>query len=78
MTVIVTDKLEVDGALLLPPLSINAAFQGYLKLVKATQKGERLKKGCEVTPGIEQGTSRTEGRALSNCATLAPINVELF
>ena len=43
---IVTDKLEVDGALLLPPLSINAAFQGYLKLVKATQKGEKLKYGC--------------------------------
>ena len=46
MTVIITDELEVDGALLLPPLSINAAFQGYLKLVKATQKGEKLKYGC--------------------------------
>ena len=38
-----TDKLEVDGGLLLPPLSINALFKGYLKLVKATQKGEKLK-----------------------------------
>ena len=43
----ITDKLEVDGALLLPsphpPLSINALFSGYLKLAKATQKGEKLK-----------------------------------
>ena len=46
MTVKITGKLEVDGAPLLPPLSINAAFQGYLKLVKATQKGEKLKYGC--------------------------------
>ena len=46
MTIIITDKLEVDGALLLPPLSINAAFQGYLNLVKATQKGAKLKYGC--------------------------------
>ena len=81
MTVI-TNNFEVDGALITPPpqcpLFINAPFKGYLKLVKATQKGEWLKQGCEVTPGIEQGTSRTEGRALSNCATLSPINVELF
>ena len=56
-----------------PPLSINAPFQGYLKLVKATQKGEKLKQGCGVT-GIELGTSCTEGRALANCAILAPLN----
>ena len=31
-----------------PPLSINALFYWYLKLVKATQKGDKLKKGCHV------------------------------
>ena len=50
------------------PPSINAPFQGYLKLVKATQEGETLKQGCDVT-GIELGTSPTEGRALTNGAT---------
>ena len=81
---IITNNFEVDEALIPPPPSPSALsssyapLQGYLKLVKATQKGERLKQGCEVTPGIEQGTLRTEGCALSNCATLAPINVELF
>ena len=80
---IITNNFEVDEALIPPPSpsalsSSYAPLQGYLKLVKATQKGERLKQGCEVTPGIEQGTLRTEGCALSNCATLAPINVELF
>ena len=31
-----------------PPLSINALFYWYLKLVKATRKGEKLKQGCHV------------------------------
>ena len=66
-----TDKREVDSALILIPLYINAPYQGFLKLVKATQKGEKLKQGCHVTR-IELETSRTEGRALTNCATLAP------
>ena len=49
MTVI-TDKLEVDCALILPPPpSINAPFQWYSKLVKATQKGENMKQGCNIT-----------------------------
>ena len=54
MTVI-TDKLEVDCALMLrrppppPPPSINAPFQWYSKLVKATQKGENMKQGCNIT-----------------------------
>lgn len=42
-------KLEVDSALSLlspPLLSINAPFEGYLKLVKATRKGEKLKYVC--------------------------------
>ena len=50
------------------PPSINAPFQGYLKLVKATQEGETLKQGCDVT-GIELGTSPTEGCTLTNGAT---------
>ena len=67
---IITNNFEEDEALIPPPPSPGALsssyapFQGYLKLVKATQKGERLKQGCEVTPGIEQGTLRTEGCAL--------------
>ena len=36
-----------------PPLSINAPFKGYLKLVKVTQKGEKLKHA--MFPGIELG-----------------------
>ena len=32
-----------------PPLSINAPFQEYLKLVKATQKGEKLRQGRDAT-----------------------------
>ena len=32
-----------------PPQSLNAPFQGYFKLVKATQRGEKLKQGCDVT-----------------------------
>ena len=46
---VTTDKLDVDGALILPRLSINAPFKGYLKLDKATQKGEKLKQGYGVT-----------------------------
>ena len=34
--------------------------------MKATQKGEKI------LPRIEIATSRTEGRAITNCATLAP------
>ena len=56
-----------------PPLSINAPFYGYLKLIKATQKGEKLKQGCGVTGDL--GTSRTEGCALTNRANVAPIDV---
>ena len=54
------------GWLILPPLSINAPFEGYLKLSKATQEGEKI------LPGIEIVTSCTEGCALTNCATLTP------
>ena len=54
------------GWLILPPLSINARFEGYLKLSKATQEGEKI------IPGTKIVTSCTEGRALTNCATLAP------
>ena len=43
-----TDNLAVDGALILPPLS-HKCFILSLKLVKATQKGEKLKQGCSVT-----------------------------
>ena len=53
----------------LSPLMLRC--KGIFKLVKATQKGEKLKEGC-VDIGIELGTSRTEGCALTNCATLAP------
>ena len=39
-----TDKPEGDGGnILTPPPSISAPFYGYFKLVKATQKGEKLK-----------------------------------
>ena len=54
--IVIADKLEVNCVLTprppLPPrapLSINAPFYGYLKLVKATQKGKKLKQGCDVT-----------------------------
>ena len=54
MTVI-TDQLEVDGALILPsPLALSLSpsmfqFKGSLNLVKATQNGEKLKQECDVT-----------------------------
>ena len=41
-----------------PPLSINAPFEGYLKLVKATRKGEKLKQGCDVTGDRTRDTPR--------------------
>ena len=43
------------------------------RVFKANQsytEGKKSKQGCEVT-GIELGTSRTEGRTLTNCAILA-------
>ena len=44
---------EADGALIpsppLPP-SLHQCY-GYLKLLKATQKGEKSKEGFEFTPG---------------------------
>ena len=55
------------------PLSISALFEGHLKLhvIKATQKGKKLKKDGR-SLGIELGTSRTEGRTLTIFAILAP------
>ena len=45
-----TDKPEGDGGhILTPPPSISAPFYGYFKLVKATQKGEKLKQVFKVT-----------------------------
>ena len=32
------------------PLSISALFYGYLKLLKGTRKGKKLKEGFAVTP----------------------------
>ena len=45
-----TDKPEADGT---PPtfLSISAPFYKYLRLLKATWKGKKLKDGIEVTTG---------------------------
>ena len=34
-----------------PPLSTNTPFYGYLKLLKAIQKGKKVKEGFEVTAG---------------------------
>ena len=36
--------------LILPPLSISALFNEYLKLLKATGKGKKSKEGLGVTP----------------------------
>ena len=45
-----TDKpLGDSGHILTPPPSISAPFYGYFKLVKATQKGEKLKQVFKVT-----------------------------
>ena len=44
-----TNNTEADGALILPPLSISAPFNGYLKLLKGTRKGKKSKEGFEVT-----------------------------
>ena len=41
-----TNKLEADGA-----PSISAAFNGYLQLLKAKQKGKKSQEGFEVTSG---------------------------
>ena len=50
-----TDRAKASGALILPPspplsLSISAPFYGYLKLLKATQKGKKSKQRFQVTP----------------------------
>ena len=37
-----------------------------LKLVKATEKGKKLKQ--KVTPGIQTQSFHTEGRAFTDCA----------
>ena len=48
-------------------------FKGIIiKLVKATLTVEKLKQRSDITR-VELGTSRTEGHALTNCATLSPI-----
>ena len=45
-----TDKPDGDGGHIPPsPLSISAPFYGFFKLVKATQKGEKLKQVFKVT-----------------------------
>ena len=67
--IVIADKLEVDCELTRAPLSINAPFYGYLKLVKATQKGKKLKQGCDVTG------DRTRDPAHQRPRTNAPINV---
>ena len=51
-----------------PPLSISALFYGFLKLLKATQKGKKSKEGFVLTPGNELRTSRAEGSELTSCA----------
>ena len=45
-----TNKPEADSMLILPPLSISALFNEYLKLLKATGKGKKSKEGLGVTP----------------------------
>ena len=51
MAVIITDKLEVDGGILLPPslhrCSKGKGISSQSKL--HSQKGEKLKQGCDVT-----------------------------
>ena len=49
-----------------------AYFQNFT-VVKATQKGKKLKQGFMVTPGNQTHTSRTEGRALTQCANPWPL-----
>ena len=64
-----TNNTEADGALILPPLSISAPFNGYLKLIKAHGKERSRKKDLRSHLGIElRGTLRTEGSTLTNCA----------
>lgn len=47
-----TDNLEGDGGHIpTSPPSISAPFYGYFKLVKAPQKGEKLKQVFKVTAG---------------------------
>ena len=51
MAVIITDKLEVDGGILLPPsLHRCSKGKGISRQSKLhSQKGEKLKQGCDVT-----------------------------
>ena len=72
MTVI-TDKLEVDSVLIFPPsppptrVSINALFKGCLKQVKVTQRGEKLKQGCDVTKEQTQNLAHRRVRNNQLC-----------
>ena len=48
-----TSKSEADGTLIIfTPVFISAPLYRYLKLLKATRRGKKVKGGLEVTPGI--------------------------
>ena len=62
-----TNKSETDGALILAPrITLHPCpIKGYLK-VRGRERSRNKDLRCHL--GIEHGTSRTEGRALTNCA----------
>ena len=69
---VITDKLEVDGTLiLLSPTPFVSQCSAVLRVFKATdkaiQKGEKLKEGCDVTGNR---TLDYAHRRPNNCATL--------
>ena len=67
-----TDKLEVDGALILTPSSHQCSvLRAFKSSPPKLQEGERSWTKDVMSPGFKLKTSRTEGRALTNCATLA-------
>ena len=69
-----TDKPEVDGALiLLPPRHQCSVFYGYLKLLKLHRTERSRNK--DVRSGNRTQDLLHEGRALTDCAILAPSNL---
>ena len=68
---VITDKLDVDGAVILPPISINASF---LRVFKARQSYTERRE-VETTIWCHRGSNsrpRTlKARTLTNSANLA-------
>ena len=68
----ITDKLEVDASLVLSPSPYQWSVLRVFKASQSYTERREFKTRMRCHRGIVLGTSRTQGHALTNCATLAP------